>query len=145
MIGFYTLSGLALVYGKFLQGAYGYCPRAFCDKQRVVPNGLSDVLRQNRVKVYCHKCEEMYIPQGTNRLDGAYFGSSLAHLFFQTYAKVIVLPPKVYFYEPHLFGFHIAGKRGSKMFKPELTGITDTQSRQKRIEEEMDAGQKKSN
>ena len=92
--------GLAIVYGKFLQSAYGYCPRAFCDKQRVVPNGLSDVLRQNRVKVYCPKCEEMYIPQGSNRLDGAYFGSSLAHLFFETYSKVIVLPPKVYFYEP---------------------------------------------
>ena len=24
--------GLALVYGKYLQGAYGYCPRALCDK-----------------------------------------------------------------------------------------------------------------
>ena len=132
--------GLALVYGKYLQGAYGYCPRAFCDKQRVIPNGLSDVLRQNRVKVYCAKCEEMYIPQGTNRLDGAYFGSSLSHIFFQTYSKVIVLPPKVYYYEPQLFGFRIAGKRGSKMFSPERGSITDTQSRQKRIEEEMDAG-----
>jgi len=54
--------GLALVYGKYLQGAYGYCPRALCDKQRVVPNGMSDKLRQNRVKVFCPKCEEMYIP-----------------------------------------------------------------------------------
>ena len=24
--------GLALVYGRYLQGAYGYCPRALCDK-----------------------------------------------------------------------------------------------------------------
>ena len=79
--------GLALVYGGYLQGAYGYCPRALCDKQRVIPNGMSDQLRQNRVKVYCPKCEEMYIPQSSNRLDGAYFGSSLAHMFLQTYHK----------------------------------------------------------
>lgn len=94
-----------------------------------MPNGLNDALRQNRVKVYCPKCEEMYIPTGTNRLDGAYFSSSLAHIFFQTYDKVIVLPPKVYFYEPQLFGFSMAGKRGSKYFEPERSNITDTQSR----------------
>ena len=109
-----------------------------------MPNALSDKLRQNRVKVYCTKCEEMYIPQGTNRLDGAYFGSSLAHVFLQTYAKNIVLPPKVYFYEPQLMGFKMAGKRGSKFFQAEKTGITDTQERQKRIEAQMDAGQQRS-
>lgn len=26
------LVGLALIYGRYLQGGYGYCPRAFCDK-----------------------------------------------------------------------------------------------------------------
>lgn len=120
---------MALIYGRYLQGGYGYCPRAFCDKQRVVPNALSDKLRQNRVKVYCPKCEEMYIPTSTNRLDGAYFGSSLAHVYFQTYTKHIVLPPKVFYYEPQLLGFAIAGKRGSKYFKPEKGGVTDTQQR----------------
>jgi hypothetical protein len=42
----------------------------------------------------------MYIPTGTNRLDGAFFGSSLAHIFLQKYSKQLVLPPKVFFYEP---------------------------------------------
>ena len=107
-----------------------------------MPNALSDKLRQNRVKVYCTKCEEMYIPQGTNRLDGAYFGSSLAHVFFQAYSKVIVLPPKVYYYEPQLFGFRIAGSRGSKFFKPEPGAITDVNERSKRLEREMHAGPK---
>ena len=101
---------------------------------------MSDKLRQNRVKVYCSKCEEMYIPQGTNRLDGAYFGSSLAHIFFQSYDKNIVLAPKVYFYEPTLLGFTIAGKRGSKYFKPETGSVTDTQAREQRINAEMGAG-----
>ena len=30
----------------------------------------------------------------------------------------IILPPKIYHYEPKIFGFKIAGKRGSKYFKP---------------------------
>ena len=71
----------------------------------------------------------MYIPTSTNRLDGAYFGASLAHVYFQKYAKHIVLPPKVYSNEPQLLGFAIAGKRGSKYFKPETSGNTDTQQR----------------
>lgn len=120
-----------------MQSAYGYCPRALCDKQRVIPNGMSDKLRQNRVKVYCPKCEELYIPQGSHRMDGAYFGSSLAHIFFQTYAKSIVLPPKVYYYEPVLNGFKIAGKRGSKFFKPKNGEITDTRERQKMLETDL--------
>lgn len=128
------------MYGRYLQGAYGYCPRAFCDKQRVLPNGLSDKLRSNRVKVYCPKCEEMYIPQTANRLDGAYFGSSLAHAFLQSYPKAIVLPPKVYYYEPRLFGFTMAGKRGSKYFQPPTKEIMDTRERQKTMEAEMAAG-----
>ena len=45
--------GLAVVYGRYLQGQYGYCPRALCDKQRVLPCGMSDKLRANRVKVFC--------------------------------------------------------------------------------------------
>jgi hypothetical protein len=34
------------------------------------------------------------------------------------YPQTIILPPKVYFYEPKIFGFKIAGKRGSKYFQP---------------------------
>ena len=30
----------------------------------------------------------------------------------------IILPPKIYHYEPKIFGFKIAGKRGSKYFEP---------------------------
>ena len=45
-----------------------------------------------------------------------------------------MLPPKVYFYEPQLQGFHIAGKRGSKYFEPDAGGIVDTLERQERLE-----------
>ena len=47
------------------------------------------------------------------------------------------MPPKVYFYEPQLLGFHIAGKRGSKYFVPDAGGIVDTRERQERLENEF--------
>ena len=34
------------------------------------------------------------------------------------YPMAVILPPKIYHYEPKIFGFKIAGKRGSKYFKP---------------------------
>jgi hypothetical protein len=30
----------------------------------------------------------------------------------------VILPPKIYYYEPKIFGFKMAGKRGSKYFEP---------------------------
>lgn len=30
----------------------------------------------------------------------------------------VILPPKIYHYEPKIFGFKIAGKRGSKYYNP---------------------------
>jgi casein kinase II subunit beta len=76
-----------------------------CDKQPVLPVGMSDKLSQGRVKVYCPKCEEIYVPTKKFNLDGAFFGPSLPHIFLAAYKSSIVFPPKVYYYEPKLFGF----------------------------------------
>ena len=51
-------------------------------------------------------------------LDGSFFGSSFPHVFMKTFPYAITLPPKVYFYEPKIFGFRIAGKLGSQFHKP---------------------------
>ena len=63
---------------------------------------MNDKLRISRVKVFCPKCEEVYVPQtNTSRvaaLDGAYFGTSVCHVFLQAYSHLIVLPPATYFY-----------------------------------------------
>ena len=32
--------------------------------------------------------------------------------------QAIILPPKIYHYEPKIYGFKIAGKRGSKYYEP---------------------------
>jgi Casein kinase II regulatory subunit len=52
-------------------------------------------------------------------VDGSYFGTSFPHVFIKHYPEAIILPPKIYFYEPKIFGFNINGKRGSKEFQPE--------------------------
>ena len=80
---------------------------------------MSDKLRTSRLKVYCPRCEECYIPKYKSmNIDGSYFGTSLPHVFMKTYPDAIVLPPKVYYYEPKLYGFKLFGKRGSKFYNP---------------------------
>ena len=34
------------------------------------------------------------------------------------FPQAVILPPKIYHYEPKISGFKIAGKRGSKYFNP---------------------------
>ena len=111
--------GLAKVYQKFLNGTYGTCPRALCDRQKVLPVGLSDTLRTSRFKNFCPRCEEVYLPKTRQvNVDGACFGSSFPQVFLMHYPMAVILPPKVYHYEPKIFGFKIYGKRGSKTFDP---------------------------
>lgn len=59
----------------------------------------------------------MYLPKARHT-DGAYFGTSFPHVFMMHFPQTIILPPKIYYYEPKIFGFKIAGKRGSKTFEP---------------------------
>lgn len=88
--------------------------------------GLSDKVRTSRVKIYCPKCDEVYVPPSKTRLDGASFGTAIAMMFLQSYPKAIVLPPKVYYYEPVIHGFKLAGKRGSMYFEPHRDGVIST-------------------
>ena len=53
-------------------------------------------------------------------IDGAYFGTSFPHVFIKHYPEAIILPPKVYLYEPKIYGFKVYGKRGSKYFNPPM-------------------------
>jgi casein kinase II subunit beta len=72
------------MYQKFVSNTYANCPRALCDKQKVLPVGMSDDLRTSRVKVFCPRCEEVYLPKYKNiNIDGAYFGTSFPHVFLK--------------------------------------------------------------
>jgi casein kinase II subunit beta len=44
---------------------------------------MSDKLRDGRTKVYCPKCEEVYVPSKKTDLDGAFFGRSTVHMFLK--------------------------------------------------------------
>jgi len=69
------------------------------------------------MKVFCPRCEEVYLPKSKGvAIDGAFFGTSFAMSFLMSYPKLVVLPPKIYFYEPQVTGFKIFGKRGSKFY-----------------------------
>ena len=79
-----TANGMAKVYHKFLSSLYGTCPRALCDRQKVLPIGLSDSLKVSRFKTYCPRCEEVYVPKfKVVNIDGAFFGTSFPHHFIK--------------------------------------------------------------
>lgn len=113
---------------------FGKCARVFCNGQPVLPVGESDMPRTNTVKVYCPKCEDLYIPRSARQastfsafavltlitvrltltspvdIDGAYFGTTFAHLVFQVRASCVlrVFSAKMYarrftpnFFHPH--------------------------------------------
>merc|ERR1719230_1227232 len=93
---------------KFNAGTFGHCPNISCENQAVLPIGMSDLLRQSAAKVYCVRCQEIYFPKASRLecLDGAYFGTSFAHLFFLTYQHLVpnsVPTPHV----PRIYGFKI--------------------------------------
>jgi casein kinase II subunit beta len=62
--------------------------------------GINDKPHTARVKVYCPRCEETYLPKNrpNYNIDGAYFGTSLPQVLMKNYPSAVVLPPKVYYY-----------------------------------------------
>lgn len=82
-----------------------------CEKQKVIPIGISDQLLASRVKVFCPKCQDIYTPKEKyGVIDGANFGTSGPHLFFQTYPE---LYPNsiVKKYNPKVYGFRLHEKK----------------------------------
>lgn len=105
--------GLHIMRAKFLNGVFGACPRVLCDRQLCLPIGMSEDLSISRVKVYCPKCEDVYVPRiKFVDIDGAYFGCSFPHIFLQTFPELLPTN-KPHEYYPRIFGFKIYGKKGS--------------------------------
>ncbi|MCQ2820570.1 MAG: hypothetical protein MJ252_25170 [archaeon] len=116
-----TPQGLALIREKYLNEEYGHCPRQLCEKQFLLPTGLTDDLKYSRVKVYCPLCEEVYKPDRriSKDLDGAYFGTGYAQYFLMAYPDLNPRLKKLNKYVPRVFGFKIFGKNGSKYLNEE--------------------------
>ena len=108
-----TSSGLDKMRIKYLNGTFGICPRVLCNKQLALPIGMSEELSISRVKIFCPKCDEVYIP-GLKfvDIDGAYFGKSFPNIFFQTFPELIIDEPQK-LYVPKIYGFKIFFSNGS--------------------------------
>lgn len=105
--------GLTMMREKYVLGTFGSCQRILCDRQLVLPIGLSEELSTSRVKTYCPRCQEVYVPRQKHLdIDGAYFGLSFPNILFKTYPD---LYPKEgpLTYIPTIYGFKIFGQKGS--------------------------------
>jgi casein kinase II subunit beta len=73
--------GIERVTEKYREGVFGTCPRLCCEKERLLPIGLTSEVGQKPVKTFCPCCREIYEPRPKQDTDGAYFGPNMVHLF----------------------------------------------------------------
>merc|ERR1712228_451190 len=86
---------------------FGVCPRHFCKSHSVLPVGLHDEKAVATVKLYCSKCNDVYIPDAKyQNVDGAYFGTTFAHLFFMVFPELKICK-EIKSYIPRVFGFRL--------------------------------------
>lgn len=111
-----TARGMQRMLDKYEDAGFGRCPRVLCQDQFCLPLGLSDLKRSYPLNIYCPRCQEIYIPRSTKHaaLDGAYFGTTFAHIFLLTYPDLIPRIPSsssnAYSpdaYVPKIYGFRI--------------------------------------
>ena len=133
-----TPEGLGLMREKFINGVFGYCPRMLCNKQVVLPVGLSEDMRYSQVKVFCPLCQEVYKPRDIfygysdkkiikfDLPDGVFFGTSFPQTFLMHFPD---LDPRINAplrYIPKLYGFRIFGKYGSKYYSENIEELKKT-------------------
>lgn len=84
-----TRQGMQSMAYLFDRGAFGICPRAFCNNMKLLPTGRFDELGKERVLFYCPCCMDLYnTGSGYDGIDGAFFGTTFVALFLQTYATI---------------------------------------------------------
>lgn len=102
-----TNRGMHAMYEKYRNGAFGVCPRVFCEGQPLLPVGLSDLPRNYTVKTFCPRCHDLYVPKSRSaNIDGAYFGTTFPHLYLMTHPDIIPQQP-THSYAPRVYGFKI--------------------------------------
>ncbi|CAM9615014.1 unnamed protein product [Chrysoparadoxa australica] len=134
-----TGRGLEAMLRKYRVAEFGRCPRMLCRDQPVVPVGMRDELKKGPLKLFCPRCRDVYnvtSSKGTDPLDGAFFGTSFAHLFVMTYEKWI---PKASsrqrdkeLYVPRIFGFRVHNHTDCKCIQENGNGVTEGSSSDKK-------------
>ena len=105
-----TARGMQKMFEKYQESEFGRCPRVHCHGQNVLPIGLSDQHRNYPVNIYCPKCQELYYPRSSKQteLDGAFFGTTFAHMLLLSYPELIPCKPTAKeHYTPRVYGFKI--------------------------------------
>mmetsp|Transcript_5361 Transcript_5361/g.6255 ORF Transcript_5361/g.6255 Transcript_5361/m.6255 type:complete len:224 (-) Transcript_5361:64-735(-) len=101
---------------KFKNRDFGVCPIQSCLQNPVLPVGLRDNIDFHPVMVYCSRCGNVMMPGARaslrfgdeHPLDGAYFGTTFAHLFLMQFPDLRGYPtnqPTKYI--PKVFGFRV--------------------------------------
>lgn len=126
-----TRNGLRLMAERYASEVFGTCPRVYCAKCPVIPIGRYDEAGIENVKLYCPCCLDIYNPSsiyltvdgnngmhGTSQLVwpltrtsastriGAHFGTSYAHLMFQSFKELVPLARR-HIYQPKISGFRV--------------------------------------
>ncbi|KAF0990995.1 hypothetical protein HZS_1059, partial [Henneguya salminicola] len=101
---------------KYKSAEFGTCNLYNCDNQPYLPVGmtyfvslgLSDTPNVSTVKMYCPKCENIFLPKSNRHLnlDGAYFGTTFPHLLFMIYPEYRPTLNKSK-YIPRIYGFQL--------------------------------------
>jgi len=137
-----TTRGLDMMLRKYQIEAFGTCPNVQCHNHPVVPVGTHDDLRFDQVKIYCPKCQNIFkvtTPEGAEELDGAYFGSTFAHLFFLSHPH-LAIPSRPKPYVPRVFGYRVHGVGPAREQSAESAGRDSTeQSQVERLKAEVAA------
>merc|ERR1712224_401872 len=89
-------------------GEFGNCSRVFCNRQAMLPIGISDLPGRENVKLYCPGCRQVYNPRSSRykQVDGAYWGTSFPHMMLMVHPGYFPAPPKNS-WVPKMYGFKI--------------------------------------
>ncbi|KAH8105893.1 casein kinase II regulatory subunit-domain-containing protein [Cristinia sonorae] len=120
-----TRAGLQLMVDKYEAGVFGACPRVYCYGCHVVPCGRSDLPGLDTVKLFCPNCNDIYTPPSSRfqGVDGAFFGTTFAHLFFQSYRLLAPAP----FWKPSSSSSMSPRSSGSSSSQQQLSQDQQTQ------------------
>ena len=109
-----THKGMKYMEIKFKAGHFGKCPRALCEGQNCLPVSTHDFIGESHVLQFCPSCQETYIPRYAEHrsIDGAYFGSTFAHLYLLVLKNQVPSPSLIeeksaFSYVPKIFGFRL--------------------------------------
>lgn len=98
----------------------------------MLPIGLSDIPNNDTVKLYCPRCQDLFLPKSSrhNNTDGAYFGSGFPHMLFLVQPELRPKKPP-YQFVPRLYGFKISPlayelqMQAAASFKQSMTPVVD--------------------